>query len=131
MIRAVLSRMASRQSRLAPLRARTGNASPNPRKGRGEEGAVAVEFAMTLWALLFLILGAIQAGLVFWNWNSMLLAVEEAGRYAMLYNPTNFPGGPPRHLPRRPRPWQMRRRLGQPELGRPIQHHRQERHRCQ
>jgi hypothetical protein len=25
----------------------------------------------------------------------MLLAVEEAGRYAMLYNPTNFPGGPP------------------------------------
>ena len=25
----------------------------------------------------------------------MLLAVEEAGRYAMLYNPTNYPSGPP------------------------------------
>ena len=51
--------------------------------------------AVTLSALLFLILGAIQFGIVFWNWNSMLLAVEEAGRYAMLYNPTNFPNGPP------------------------------------
>ena len=62
---------------------------------RGEAGSVAVEMAVTLSALLFLILGAIQFGIVFWNWNSMLLAVEEAGRYAMLYNPTNFPGGPP------------------------------------
>ena len=51
--------------------------------------------AVTLSALLFLILGAIQFGIVFWNWNSMLLAVEEADRYAMLYNPTNFPNGPP------------------------------------
>jgi hypothetical protein len=62
---------------------------------RAEEGAVAVELAVTLSALLFLILGAVQFGIVFWNWNSMLLAVEEAGRYAMLYNSTTFPGGPP------------------------------------
>jgi Flp pilus assembly protein TadG len=60
----------------------------------GEAGSVAVEFAVILSPLVFLILGAIQFGFVFWNWNSMLLAVEEAGRYAMLYNayPSNPPG---------------------------------------
>jgi Flp pilus assembly protein TadG len=62
---------------------------------RGEDGSVAVEFAVTVSALMFLIIGAIQFALVFWNWNTMLLAVEEAGRYAMLYNATNFPGHPP------------------------------------
>ena len=62
---------------------------------RGEEGSVAVELAVTVSALMFLIIGAIQFALVFWNWNTMLLAVEEAGRYAMLYNTTNFPGHPP------------------------------------
>jgi hypothetical protein len=62
---------------------------------RRESGSVAVELAVTLSALLFLILGAIQFSIVFWNWNSMLLAVEEAGRYVMLYNSTNFPNGPP------------------------------------
>jgi hypothetical protein len=60
-----------------------------------ERGAVAVEAAITLSALLFLLLGAIQFGLVYFAWNTMLLAAEEAGRYAMLYNPTNFPSGPP------------------------------------
>ena len=62
---------------------------------RSEDGEVAVEGAVTMLALVFLILGSVQFGLVFWNWNTMLLAVEEAGRYAMLYNPTNFPSGPP------------------------------------
>lgn len=62
---------------------------------RCEEGAVAVEAAITMTALLLLILGIIQFALVYWNWNTMLLAVEEAGRYTMLYNPTNFPSGPP------------------------------------
>jgi Flp pilus assembly protein TadG len=60
-----------------------------------EEGAVAVEAAVTFLVLMFLIVGSVQFGLVFWNWNTMLLAVEEAGRYAMLYNPTNYPNGPP------------------------------------
>jgi hypothetical protein len=64
-------------------------------RGRSEAGSVAVEMAVTLSALLLLILGAVQFGIVFWSWNSMLLAAEEAGRYAMLYNPTNFPNGPP------------------------------------
>jgi TadE-like protein len=61
----------------------------------GEEGSVAVEMAITLSALLLLIFGAVQFALVFWNWNTMLLGVEEAGRYAMLYNATTFPSGPP------------------------------------
>jgi Flp pilus assembly protein TadG len=56
---------------------------------RAEDGEVAVEGAVTMLALVFLILGSVQFGLVFWNWNTMLLAVEEAGRYAMLYNPNN------------------------------------------
>src|SRR5215472_6173408 len=45
---------------------------------RSQGGSVAVEMAITLSAALFLILGVGQFGLVFWNWNSMLLAVEEA-----------------------------------------------------
>ena len=56
---------------------------------------MAVEAALAIAALMFLILGSLQFGLVFWTWNTMLLAVEEAGRYAMLYNPVNYPKGPP------------------------------------
>ena len=56
---------------------------------------MAVEAAVTMLALMFLILGSVQFGLVLWNWNTMLLAVEEAGRYAMLYNPTTYQNGPP------------------------------------
>jgi hypothetical protein len=70
----------------------TRHGSPPP--GR-EEGAVAVEAAITLSVLLFLILGAVQFGLAYFAWNTMLLAAEEAGRYAMLYNPVNYPSGPP------------------------------------
>ena len=66
----------------------------SPRR-HAEEGATAVEAAVTISALLFLVLGAVQFGIAYWNWNTMLLAVEEAGRYAMLYNTTNFPNGPP------------------------------------
>jgi hypothetical protein len=60
-----------------------------------DEGSVAVEAAITLSLLLFLIFGGIQFGLAYFAWNTMLLAAEEAGRYAMLYNPTSFPSGPP------------------------------------
>jgi hypothetical protein len=60
-----------------------------------EEGSVAVEAAVTLSVLLFLLLGVVQFGLAYFAWNTMLLAAGEAGRYAMLYNPINFPGGPP------------------------------------
>src|ERR1700745_1123547 len=51
-----------------------------------DDGATAVEVGITMSALLFLLLGSIQFGLVLWNWNTMLLAVEEAGRYAMLFH---------------------------------------------
>jgi Flp pilus assembly protein TadG len=64
---------------------------------RADDGGIAVEAAVTILSLMFLILGSLQFGLVFWNWNTMLLSVEEAGRYAMLYNPTNalYKNGPP------------------------------------
>ena len=69
------------------------------REGRtrrgAEEGSVAVEAAVTLAAVLFLLLGVVQFGLAFFAWNTMLLAAEEAGRYAMLYNPVNYPRCPP------------------------------------
>jgi Flp pilus assembly protein TadG len=101
MTRVVRGQTASRGSRPTQFRVRLGSVSRpihNPaigerakrKGGRGEEGAVAVEMALTLQAFLFLLLGTMQAGLVFWNWNTMLLAVEEAGRYAMLYNPNTL-----------------------------------------
>jgi Flp pilus assembly protein TadG len=61
-----------------------------PTLWRSESGATVVEMAVTMSVLLFLILGAVQFGLFFWHWNMMLLAAEEAGRYAMLYNPQTF-----------------------------------------
>jgi hypothetical protein len=60
---------------------------------REEQGAVSVEAAVTVSALLFLVLGAIQIGLLYFTWNTMLLAAEEAGRYAMLYH--RYPNNPP------------------------------------
>jgi hypothetical protein len=36
--------------------------------------------------LLLLIVGSVEFGRAFWTYNTMLLAVEEAGRYAMTYN---------------------------------------------
>jgi Flp pilus assembly protein TadG len=51
-----------------------------------EKGSVAVEAAITLSGLLFVLLGGVQFGLAYLAWNTMLLAAEEAGRYAMLYN---------------------------------------------
>jgi Flp pilus assembly protein TadG len=43
-----------------------------------------VETALTLTALMFLILGIVQFSLLFWQWNTMLLAVSQAGRYVMV-----------------------------------------------
>jgi len=60
-----------------------------------EGGGPAVDAALIMSALLILILGIIDIGSAYWGWNTMLLAVEEAGRYAMLYNPTAYPNGPP------------------------------------
>ena len=55
-----------------------------------EAGAVAVEAALTISVLLLLILGIVQFTLLFWQWNTMLLAVSQVGRYVMVsYAPTN------------------------------------------
>ena len=60
-----------------------------------DEGAVAVEAAFTLSWLLLLIFGIIEFGNAFWQFQTMVLALEEAGRYAMVHNPTANPSGPP------------------------------------
>src|SRR5207237_8091367 len=55
----------------------------SPRR-RGEEGATAVETALIISVLIFLIFGVIEFGMALWNWNTMVLAVEDAGRYVMV-----------------------------------------------
>jgi Flp pilus assembly protein TadG len=54
-----------------------------PRRG-SEEGATAVEVALIISVLVFLIFGIIEFGMTLWNWNTMVLAVEDAGRYVMV-----------------------------------------------
>jgi len=54
-----------------------------------------VDAALIFTALLLLILGIIEFGTAYWAWNTMLLAVEEAGRYAMLYNRNTGYATPP------------------------------------
>jgi Flp pilus assembly protein TadG len=60
---------------------------------RWDEGAAAVEAALVLPVLFLLILGIIEFGTALWQWNTMLLAVEQAGRYVMVNynNSTNCP----------------------------------------
>ena len=57
----------------------------NPKR-RWDEGAAVVEAALVLPLLFLLILGIVQFGTAFWQWNTMLLAVEQAGRYVMVNN---------------------------------------------
>lgn len=49
-----------------------------------EEGAVAVEFAIIVSVLMLLLLGIFEFGVAFYRWNTMLLAVQQAGRYVMI-----------------------------------------------
>jgi len=65
------------------------------RSRRSDEGAVAVEAAFVITAFVLLIFGLFQFAEIFWAWNTMILALGEGGRYAMVYNPINFPSGPP------------------------------------
>ena len=62
---------------------------------RNEDGGAMVDAVLIISAVLVLILGIIAFGSAYWAWNTMLLAVEEAGRYAMLYNPNNGYAAPP------------------------------------
>jgi Flp pilus assembly protein TadG len=54
----------------------------SPQRG-WDEGATAVEAALIISVLVFLIFGIIEFGMTLWNWNTMVLAVEDAGRYVM------------------------------------------------
>jgi Flp pilus assembly protein TadG len=49
-----------------------------------DEGATAVEAALIIGVLVFLIFGIIEFGTALWNWNTMVLAVGDAGRYVMV-----------------------------------------------
>jgi Flp pilus assembly protein TadG len=55
-----------------------------PRRG-GEDGGAAVEASLITGVLLLMILSSVELGRALWTYNTMLLAVEEAGRYAMTY----------------------------------------------
>jgi Flp pilus assembly protein TadG len=58
-----------------------------------QDGATAVEGAIVLFAFVLLIFGMVQFAEIFWTWNTMMLALGEGGRFAMVYNPTNNPNG--------------------------------------
>ena len=64
-----------------------------------EQGATAVETAIVFTALMLLIFGILQFAQIFWAWNTIWLAIEEGGRFAMI-NSTQNPNagacpGPP------------------------------------
>jgi Flp pilus assembly protein TadG len=55
-------------------------------RGRWDDGATAVETAITISLSLALVFGIIEFGMALWQANTMALAVEEAGRYVMVNN---------------------------------------------
>ena len=55
---------------------------------RWDEGVAAIEAAFILPILFFAILGIAEFGTAFWQSNTLLLAVEQAGRYVMVNNAT-------------------------------------------
>jgi Flp pilus assembly protein TadG len=61
----------------------------NKRKRSGrtaEAGSAAIEAALIMSVLLLAVVGAVETARALWTYNTMLIAVEEAGRYAMTYN---------------------------------------------
>ena len=56
------------------------------RSRRQDEGTAAVEAAFIAPILFLAILGIVEFGIALWQWNTMLLAVEQAGRYVMVNN---------------------------------------------
>src|SRR5438445_6341480 len=59
-----------------------------PKQRGWEEGATAVEAALVSSVLIFLTFGIIEFGMALWAWNTMGLAVQDAGRYVMINNAT-------------------------------------------
>ncbi len=61
----------------------------NSRKRSGhaaEAGSAAVEAALIMSAMLLAVVGVVETARALWTYNTMLIAVEQAGRYAMMYN---------------------------------------------
>jgi Flp pilus assembly protein TadG len=56
-----------------------------PLRRGNEEGSAAIEAAIVLPVLLLAAIGSVEFGRGLWTYQTMLLAVEEAGRYAMVY----------------------------------------------
>ena len=52
---------------------------------RDASGAIAIEMAFALPIFLLFLMGSIGFGHVFWIYNSMQFAADQAGRYAMLH----------------------------------------------
>ena len=48
-----------------------------------------MEAALVISVLMTLLFGIIGFGYAFWQWNTMMLAVEQAGRYVMINNTCN------------------------------------------
>jgi len=62
---------------------------PRKRNRAGwDEGAVMVEAAITLSVFLMLLFGIIQFAIAYWQWNTMLLAAGQAGRFVMINKAT-------------------------------------------
>jgi Flp pilus assembly protein TadG len=59
----------------------------SPRRG-WDEGATAVEAAITFSLLFTLVFGIIEFGMALWQWNTMELVVLQEGRNAMVNNST-------------------------------------------
>ncbi len=59
---------------------------PRPSRYGADQGVAAVEASLTLSMLLLLIVGSVEFGRASWTHNTMLLAVQEAGRFAMISN---------------------------------------------
>ena len=53
---------------------------------RTEEGAVAVETGIFMSVLVLLIVGALEIADAWWTYNTILLAVGDAARYAMIHS---------------------------------------------
>jgi Flp pilus assembly protein TadG len=62
------------------------NTGKPSRATSAEAGTTTVEAGVTISVLLLVILGIAEFGQTFWTYNTVLLAVEEAGRYAMVHN---------------------------------------------
>jgi Flp pilus assembly protein TadG len=56
------------------------------RARRQDQGTAAIEAAFIAPILFLAILGIVEFGMALWQWNTMLLAVEQTGRYVMVNN---------------------------------------------